>query len=107
MEINGFLWEFMFFFIFQLYLYLVYIFFIRLDLVVFLEIKIELKKCGKSISRILLAIMPNDHSSSPIITNRIKRPTRIVNWEMLKKNFKRFLFGLSLGGACNASLVTK
>ena len=78
MEINGFLWELMFFFIFQLYLYLVYIFFIKQDLVIFLCNKIELKKCGKSISRILLAIMPNDHSSSPIITNKVKRPTRIV-----------------------------
>ena len=59
------------------------------DLVIFVCNKnLNSKKCGKSISRILLAIMPNDHSSSPIITNRVKRPTRIVNWEMLKKKFQ-------------------
>ena len=35
-----------------------------------------------------MAVMPNDHSSSPIITNKVKRPTRIVNWEILKKKFQ-------------------
>ena len=51
--------------------------------------------------------MLNDHSSSPIVSNWIKRPTQTITKENSNISFVRFLFGLSPGGACNALLVAK